>query len=454
MYISNDGTLQDTHIKSEVVTKKEFDIHNFDLRKVLMMYSNSKNVLRNYEKNRIDGLIAHRKLDKKERGYICNAIVQWHIDEIIMVETQHFHELFDVIKLIFPEELENSYFTPSVSITVDNETKRKKQLCPRGSLYSAWRSKIEKARKEAVAYNQDVTPYYVHKKKSSISSFNVEPNQAEPSTLEDKKWLSEYFEPWDTVLVKWKKTFPLRLVDLKTSFDVAVHNWPMFEKNTSYQLVDSDFNEKYPGKDTLKDLWSKYRKAIIELVQKKCDKKKQSAFAKFNQNKIEDADKNWEGILAIHAIFYLVPNKNKMAKQSIQSILFKAPIGSRIDDLVKELSHKARDTGSFNPRIIYFVNDDDEPYLFYIVINHIKFQLPNFTKAIDTLMKAFYVFELAYPRDCKPTLIFIQQMFYDILHESDVISINILDLVSDLDPEKAKFLNQRILSKNYDQWFK
>lgn len=141
---------------------KDFDKHNFDLRSILNLYSDSRRLLMRYERRDENGYIEHRLLENGERNAICKSIVDWAIDMEICLKSVDYPLIFDEIKLLFPMELLTVYYTPSTSYVVNegkNATYRKQQV-PSGQLYRCYKSNINKARKEAKQHQEDLGSKY------------------------------------------------------------------------------------------------------------------------------------------------------------------------------------------------------------------------------------------------------------------------------------------------------
>lgn len=379
----------------------------------------------------------------------------WAIKKNLILQTKDFSNIFEHIKSIFKMEQKSSYYIPSNSFySVDPATNKKfkKQISPTGKLYNAWKHHIELARKDAYADNADV--YYRRKKNIENKVSAVEPQEEQ---LELKKWLTVNFEPWSAIISNWKKTTSLRALHLRDKskdFDWVIQEWPRYRSRMGgYDLIDIDFDHFYPEKDTMKELWPKCREIIIELANKKArqpPKNKAMIERLALQSEKDDDGKNFEGILAIHSLFYLLPNKNSSTKKSLEKILVQAEPGAKVQDIVDEISKKDVANKNFNPTIIYYNNDDHIPYKFYVVVNDVMYETQNIVTAVDIFFKIYFVFNLQYPDECKNLLVFIQGFFYNIYLEGDFRSSKLLDLMTDIDYERGTQFSERVLSKLYD----
>lgn len=422
----------------------------FDLRDILNSYSCTKRILRNYERNVVDYKIVHRQLSDVERKHICKTLVFWAIDADIMFRKNDYPYIFNSIKMVFQEELYSLYYTPSSSyVKVHPITKKlyRKQSCPMGTLYNCWKYRIRLTREEEKALDNDVSRYYVNKK--SEEKEKIDAPEFEATIVELKKWLSYSFDPWSLVVENWRKTLSLRAVELNAkTYNDVIAEWPQYKRKTAYELLDIDFNYLFPEKDTFKHLWSTYRRSIIDLAltQKK---------NKDLQHKVEladisrDEEKNMEGVIALHALFALLPNKMSNAKKNLNKIIRKANAGSKLNEIVMECSREATDN-NFGPVIIYYENEDFLPYKFFICLNETVYETSNIVSAIDLLFKIVLVFDLGYCEECKVLCTFIQHFFFNIYMQKDFRGTSLIKWMAKLDITIGKEFEQRILKKDFD----
>lgn len=438
------------HVESaRAPSVNSFDIHCFDLRSVLNTYAASKRFLKKYESNQIN----KRELNDTERKKLCNAIVNWAIESNILLKSNDYPQIFDRIKAVFHEEMYTNYYSPSTSyIAVDPKTNKKyrKQIVASGSLYNSWKYHIQQLRDEEKQMGHDVRKLYINKN-AAISKYTVELPEIEVSLINLKEWLAQSFDPWSLIVENWKKTFPLRAIDLRDptkSFDNILANWPQYKRKGLYELLDIDYNMFFPKKDTFKERWSKYRKRIIELAlsqKNNSEFKKKVSFFK----DLTDKEENIESILALHALFLVIPNKNSNSKKNLDKILLQAKPGVTILATLLECSEKAKND-NFSPIIIYEVNEDSNPNKFYACLNDMSFQFENIISAIDVIFKAIMVFNLSYAEECKVMCTFIQHFFFDLYYESDFRGSSLIKWMSRLDKTIARNFEKRVLTQDFD----
>lgn len=442
------------HVDSHKVLRQAlFDHRSFDIRNVLSTFALSKRFLKNYEANVIRNEIVHRELNDSERKKICNAIVLWALESDILLRSIDYPHIFDCIKSIFHEELYTNYYTPSTSyVTINPKTNKqyRKQIVPSGSLYNSWKYQISQLREEEKEMGNDISKFYLNKNAPN-EKVNVVYPETDATLLELKNWLSHSFDPYSLIIENWKKTFTLRATDLrnkKKNFEDIIEEWPQYKRKILYELLDIDYNSLFPNKDTFKDRWSKYRKSIIDLglsQKHNTELKKKIAF----YEGVKDDEKNVEGLLALHALFNIIPNKNSSSKKNLDKILLKAKPGVKLRDMLIECSKKATNS-NFSPIIIYEEDEDCLPIKFYTCFNDMPYEFDNIVSAVDLLFKSIFVFDLSYASECNVFCTFIQHFFFNLYYESGFRGSSLIKWMSRLDKTIARDFENRILTQDFD----
>lgn len=258
-----------------------------------------------------------------------------------------------------------------------------------------------------------------------------------------REWLSKTLEPWDTIKSNWKKTCALRKIDLeskKVSFANVLKMWPRYTKGLGYELIHIDFAFTYP--DAVNNLiykWPDYVNKIIELAHEDAkNNNDKNGMEKFKDNNNDD-ENNGIGYLALYAIFYMLPKSNGSTKQKLEKMFRKAERGTQITSEVQRISQMeaAKNSKEMNPFIIYFENENHQPYKFFVCINLLPYEFNNFITALDTLFKSYFVFNLRYPKECKIILTFFQHFFFQIFLPKDIQSNTINSLMCDIDIDRG-----------------
>lgn len=448
--------------------REDFRIDLFNLPNILRKYADSKRVWANYLKGKTGNNVEHRELLDFERKVICNTITNCLVNKVTSLRSHDYIYIFNEIRNIFPLEMMGLYYMAPHSY-YDDEAQEKEAMAENGGERVGHRKKVQ-----VVAKGQLLTSFRyrqekynnekrllddVENRKLKRRKLNVD---ISTGCLEHKAWLSDNYEPWEIVEDKWTKTCSLRANDIESikDFDTLISEWPRYTRKFAFTLIDIDFAHAFPGKSLFKLLWPKFRTIIITMaleVAQRTEKdkiKNKEMIKKLNRFNGElDEDGNLEGFTALHALFFLLPNKNKNTSQNLCKMLRKAEKGQKVEAIIRDLSENQKKMGSFHPIIIYYENEEILPYKFYTCVNDIKYEFENITTSIDILFKIFFVFDLKYPSECGNVLLFLQQFFYDIFLINDVKSVTTLSVMQKVNPERAKICNQKILAKSFDQKF-
>lgn len=92
---------------------------------------------------------------------------------------------------------------------------------------------------------------------------------------------------------------------------------------------------------------------------------------------------------------------------------------------------------------MYFEDEDQIPYKFFVCINFLIYEHDNFITALNALFISYFTFDFSYPPECLNIFTFLQHFYYQIFLERDVNSVNILSLIADLDADIASLCEEK-----------
>ena len=84
-----------------------------------------------------------------------------------------------------------------------------------------------------------------------------------------------------------------------------------------------------------------------------------------------------------------------------------------------------------SPLIVRYGKAEDKQQLFIVVERKVLFELQSFSQALVSLIALYFVFDLAYPKPCSNTLLFVQKMILKV-SSSDKLSKCLLGTISDI----------------------
>lgn len=167
-------------------------------------------------------------LSKKARGKLIAAIVEYTTSNFIWVEQPEFPELFKRIKMIFPHEALDNYYTPTTSVTT-----------PGGKLFNAFRYGHQMLQKETGISKR---------KRSEKKLGKASPNNESTLKLVEnealRKELIGRMDPWEEIKDLWVKTFAYRrseIEDESVNRAEIIKRWSKMEKKRGHELVSSTF---------------------------------------------------------------------------------------------------------------------------------------------------------------------------------------------------------------------
>ncbi|KAL5292666.1 hypothetical protein ACFFRR_011443 [Megaselia abdita] len=426
---------------------QNFEDEFFDVEIILNQLMETSVLLKNYkmfvENN------THRPLLKNERRLVCNTINNWLIHRNINLRRLDYIKIRDKVFNVFKRESIYLWYKPAFSKNVNGVLKHSG---PSGILWTSYSYRRTKKIKQLQKLGQSTDCLYRNKMKLNKKTLMEEEISDETDCFNIQKWLQENFTPWDTIKSNWRKTCAFRrshIVSKENQFFQILDMWPRLRKQHGFELIDIDFESLYPEKSgNLKHLWHRYSDKLLKMAYecaKAKSRKDKDAMAKFSQEApTQDEEQNFKGSLSLHALFYLCPNKKKNCAQDLKKMFRQAQRGSKIDEEILKISEAAAKNGepAMNPFVLFFINDANMPYKFFVCVNHLIYELSSFVEAIDILFKSYFVFNLNYPPESENVLRFIQHFFYQVFLNDENISTSIYQLMYDLDIDRAEECQQ------------
>lgn len=481
--VENQKELCDELLPPSKDNKNESDQHNvdeyfdqnyvdseFDLEMVLQKYSNTATLLKIYRMQNNDKL-GYRKLEESERKLVVKQIIEHFIEKKILLTRKDFPRIFEKILYIFPEEIMFIYYIPPLrkkssknsSVKYDREFEQNKEEQqeqlkiknqnnnPRGCLFNKWKTESCKVRKKLAAAGLDNSHYY----RNGVTCKTTSKEGAHFTTEninESKIWLQINFEPWEEIKIKWKETCSLRKQEINDlDFNNIIKNWPRYTKKNGFELIDIDFTHSFPEEtNKFKTSWITSTDQLINIAFNKAVKRGEKDANRFSITGITDDDEfNLKCCVALKALFYLSGNKNRRNNQQFEKLLLKLDKNELIQEKIQVLSEltKINKQDYMSPIILFYVDECNMPYKFFVCTNNLVYEFGNFVMALDCLFKCFFVFDLKYPKECLNVMTFIQQFYYNIFLKDDVTAVAITTLMFDVDSARAKECQQKMLEQ-------
>lgn len=208
-----------------------------------------RNIIKFYNQNNI--------LNENNRQTLVSIIITHEAnkpgnEECLQITSSRFQQMTREIKCKFPNEPEFIYFRPY---------SKESHLPANGKLFA----KYENYKKK----------HYLSKSKKTI--FNLDNRNTQD--LDNIKFLHNNIVPWDKIEELWEATFNVRKIEFsrnQTPLHTYLEKFPCLRQSCGYQLLELDFNNKYPDK--------------INIFQNNCDAVCLNIFSFIKKQKINDSD--------------------------------------------------------------------------------------------------------------------------------------------------------------------
>ncbi|CAH0562948.1 unnamed protein product [Brassicogethes aeneus] len=233
----------------EIVTEDiSYQFPDFDLKTLLQTSPLGKF----YETN--------NSLDNLRRGRLVDIIIKHLFNYIVKhrLKYEQYNKISAKIISIFPKENIGTYFVPPIP---KNKSISGKSIFAKGKLVDKCRNLLyisgESKRKKRRERDENDDP---QAKKSRLT--------IDKETEDDQIWLKSNFEPWATVLEKWKKTYKIRQSESFTTVHEFIEKWNILKDLRSDVLINLDFDILYPDKGLyLYKNWNFFFNKLIALKQ-------------------------------------------------------------------------------------------------------------------------------------------------------------------------------------------
>ncbi|XP_055525108.1 uncharacterized protein LOC129718374 isoform X2 [Wyeomyia smithii] len=257
-----------------------------------------------------------------------------------------------------------------------------------------------------------------------------------------KSWLVHNQDEWEEVRRKWKLYSVVRcleLAKLETKTCASVLNeLPTLRNHQGYQLIQLDFQERYPGKDTLLfNRWSRFVDAIRPILYVEVtDSEVRSLLALLNSDNINGDARDAIVVSLIAHIFpspiLILPEKVRWKpsiQESKESVFVYVPNLSCLEATVPELFDAWRIKGvPAAPFIVVFGESETNLTDFILWNDTVSYKFLNFLKALDICIKFYKAYEIDFPRQSRATWTFLSECLFDFTCSSDLANVKALRL--------------------------
>ncbi|CAH1110431.1 unnamed protein product [Psylliodes chrysocephalus] len=313
------------------------------------------------------------------------------------IRAEVFTKLAKEIEELFPNENAATYYLPYT--TCKDKDKGRKSIGPRGKLYTKYVNCKTQLRLANAQKNTQKAP---NKKVESPKSVSAK------TSLE---FLKVAIEPYPKILEAWEDSLSLRKkVYCNVSLDVIYKDLPCLKQNFGIELIETDFNRKYPDStDIIYTTWPKVAKAILKEAQERKIKLPEST------------DDNTQAILILPYLFQPTTIKKsrkgcnwRPSRSEIQESFFIHVANvSEIDEKAATRRAKLAEYGLTLQPYACVIGDLDN-LTFAVVIEDNKYFLQSCVRTIELLFKCFYALDVEFPIESDQIWQFISEEIFKI----------------------------------------
>ncbi|XP_075159118.1 uncharacterized protein LOC142232263 isoform X2 [Haematobia irritans] len=365
-------------------------------------------------------LLRLRKLENKHRVKIAKSIIayiQFPNPETTLTR-EDFMELAKSIAEVFPLEIPETYYVPSI----------KKQI-QKGKLYDAYNQSRTRLRAAGIIKRRHKFDTDQHSVEKSSSS---EEEQVDDFDTKELELLNpSKNESWDTVLTTWKKSHRYRQNQLKTRNmqpTLYIVEYSILLNAKWHELIEIDFNMLYPKAKDIYN-WKNYCDKVMDRARNVRDNCIKDIF-----KNIEDAERNGDEnaklAIALLLIPYLLPQSRKQRRQEVQECFV---THTQTDPF--ETPNEKRSKSESDPNIYFIGNSEQVISHAYVDIVGLRIKFDNPLRAVEVCFKCFHTMNMRYPKSCFNVWVLIQQLIFNLIKKNEPVAPGITTLINDVKNE-------------------
>ncbi|XP_053691660.1 uncharacterized protein LOC128740159 [Sabethes cyaneus] len=334
---------------------------------------------------------------------------------------------------IFPSEPQDSWYQPTNSKdSCGNKVKLRKQA--KGRLYDRnLNYKLSTAACTSMPKQQSLLLDFE-------SSAILETQLAE--YRQTKTWLDHNQDEWEEVRKKWQQFSKIRFIELdklenRTCASI-LKELPTLRNHQGYQLVQLDFQNRFPGKDTLLfDRWTKFVYAVRPILDAEVrDSEGRSLLALLDSDNIRNDARD---AIIVSLLVHILPSPiltltdkirwKPTILESKESILVYVQNQPFLESTLARLFNAWRSKGvPAVPLIVVFGEDKINLTGFTVWTNAVPYKFPNFLKALDICIKFYMTYDIDFPRQSVAAWKLLSECLFDLSPSSDQANVKALRL--------------------------
>ncbi|CAG9814689.1 unnamed protein product [Phaedon cochleariae] len=221
-------------------------------------------------------------------------------------------------------------------------------------------------------------------------------------------------EPYAKILEAWEETFKIRRKEyMHVGLNKIFEDFPCLKLNSGIELIETDFNKKFPQKI---DLIYNTLPKVIEAINKEVKEKKINVL-----EGVQCTDDILHGLLALPYLFAPITLKKsrkcgtwRPTRSEIVNSLF--VYIQNFDEIELIYSRRKKKLEEFDITLQPFVvvTGEFRNLQYYIIIdNEIRYKLNSCIRALELVFKLFHSLDVEYPSESEHIWLFIGEMIFN-----------------------------------------
>ncbi|KXJ76830.1 hypothetical protein RP20_CCG008856 [Aedes albopictus] len=362
----------------------------------------------------------HKLLSRTDKASITRIVVDEFIDRFSKLTSAELKSRASELFQLFPTIPEHTWFEPSSYKNASGHTIKRRFA--RGCLYdrniNVWK-RIVKIQPPVINRTDEAGP-------SPKSVIGITETQVE-EYRKLKQWFIHNQDEWEDLRAKWKATSQIRLLELSRAdnrtCESIVAEYPTLKHHHGYQLIQIDFEERFPEKTTsLFDHWDSFASGVRRIFELEIlDAEGKGLLETIADEKCsEDVMKVAIVSLLAHLLACKHPVGNQTNsrhwKPSIvetkEAVLLSVTNFNQLEGDLARLTNRCFEKGlPFTPIIIVLGSTNPTGYTLWH--NTFSYKFPSFLKTLDICIKLFRAYDIEYPPQSADVWTFLAGYLYE-----------------------------------------
>ncbi|XP_029722774.2 uncharacterized protein LOC115263689 isoform X2 [Aedes albopictus] len=362
----------------------------------------------------------HKLLSRTDKASITRIVVDEFIDRFSKLTSAELKSRASELFQLFPTIPEHTWFEPSSYKNASGHTIKRRFA--RGCLYdrniNVWK-RIVKIQPPVINRTDEAGP-------SPKSVIGITETQVE-EYRKLKQWFIHNQDEWEDLRAKWKATSQIRLLELSRAdnrtCESIVAEYPTLKHHHGYQLIQIDFEERFPEKTTsLFDHWDSFASGVRRIFELEILDAEGKGLLETIAD--EKCSKDVRNISIVSLLAHLLACKHPVGNQTNsrhwkpsivetkEAVLLSVTNFNQLEGDLARLTNRCFEKGlPFTPIIIVLGSTNPTGYTLWH--NTFSYKFPSFLKTLDICIKLFRAYDIEYPPQSADVWTFLAGYLYE-----------------------------------------